>query len=122
MTTRDIQAQLQELYGVEVSPALISNVTKAVMEEVRQWQTRPLEPLYPIVYVDCLVVVTSLITYPAFHHKLSTPRSLLELCAGTSFPHHLSMRQTWSRKVTMRIPRASKTGPSDLFLDVPAFL
>jgi putative transposase len=56
MTTRDIQAQLQELYGVEVSPTLISNVTEAVMEEVRQWQNRPLEPVYPIVYVDCLVV------------------------------------------------------------------
>ncbi len=49
MTTRDIQAQLQELSGVEVSPALISNVTEAVMEEVRQWQTRPLEAIYPIV-------------------------------------------------------------------------
>ncbi len=56
MTTRDIQAQLQELYGVEVSPTLISHVTEAVMEEVRQWQNRPLEPVYPIVYVDCLVV------------------------------------------------------------------
>ena len=56
MTTRDIQAQLQELYGVEVSATLISNVTEAVMDEVRQWQTRPLAPLYPIVYVDCLVV------------------------------------------------------------------
>ena len=56
MTTRDIQAQLQELYGVEVSPTLISNVTEAVMDEVRQWQTRPLESVYPIVYVDCLVV------------------------------------------------------------------
>lgn len=53
MTTRDIQAQLQELYGVEVSPTLISNVTEAVMEEVRQWQTRPLEAIYPIVYLDC---------------------------------------------------------------------
>jgi putative transposase len=56
MTTRDIEAQLQELYGVEVSPTLISNVTEAIMDEVRQWQTRPLESLYPIVYVDCLVV------------------------------------------------------------------
>src|SRR5438128_5535361 len=55
MTTR-IQAQLQELYGVEVSATLISNVTEAVMDEVRQWQTRPLEQVYPIVYVDCLVV------------------------------------------------------------------
>ena len=56
MTTRDIQAQLQDLYGVEVSPTLISNVTDAVLDEVRQWQTRPLEALYPIVYFDCLVV------------------------------------------------------------------
>jgi putative transposase len=56
MTTRDMQAQLQELYGVEVSPTLISKVTEDVMDEVRQWQMRPLEPIYPIVYVDCLVV------------------------------------------------------------------
>lgn len=56
MTTRDIQAQVQELYGVEVSPTFVSNVTEAVMEEVHQWQNRPLDALYPIVYVDCLVV------------------------------------------------------------------
>ena len=55
MTIRDIQAQLQELYEVEVSPTFISNVTEEVMEEVRQWQNRPLEALYPILYVDCLV-------------------------------------------------------------------
>jgi putative transposase len=56
MTTRDIAAQLQELYGVEVSPTFISNVTDAILDEVRQWQMRPLEAIYPIVYVDCLVV------------------------------------------------------------------
>jgi putative transposase len=56
MTTRDIQGHLQELYGVEISPTLISNVTEAVMEEVRAWQTRPLESLYAIVYLDALVV------------------------------------------------------------------
>ncbi len=56
MTTRDIQAQLQELYSVEVSPTLSSNVTEAVMDEVRHWQMRPLESVYPIVYVDCLMV------------------------------------------------------------------
>jgi len=56
MTTGDIQAQLKELYSVEVSPGLISNVTEAVMEEVLQWQSRPLEAIYPIVYLDCLVV------------------------------------------------------------------
>jgi transposase-like protein len=56
MTVRDIQAQLQELYGVEVSPTLISNVTDAVMEEVKQWQARPIDLIYPIVWFDALVV------------------------------------------------------------------
>lgn len=56
MTTRDIQAQLLEMYGVEVSPTLISNVTDAVMDEVRLWQNRPLEAVYPIAYFDCLQV------------------------------------------------------------------
>lgn len=55
MSTRDIQAQLQELYGVELSPGLISNVTASVLEEVTAWQSRPLEAVYPIVYLDALV-------------------------------------------------------------------
>ena len=56
MTTREIQGHLQEIYGVEVSPSLISEVTDAVIEEVKSWQTRPLEPLYPILYLDALMV------------------------------------------------------------------
>lgn len=56
MSTREIQAHLEEIYGVEVSPTLISNVTEAVQDEVRAWQNRPLEPLYPIVYMDALYV------------------------------------------------------------------
>jgi putative transposase len=56
MTTREIQAHLEEMYGVEVSPGLISQVTDAVMEEVKAWQSRPLEPLYAIVYLDALYV------------------------------------------------------------------
>jgi putative transposase len=56
MTTREIQGHLEEIYGIEVSPALISNVTEAVVEEVKLWQGRPLEELYPIVYLDALMV------------------------------------------------------------------
>jgi putative transposase len=56
MTTRDIQSHLEEMYGVEVSPALISEVTDSIVEEVKAWQTRPLEPIYPIVYLDALMV------------------------------------------------------------------
>src|SRR5436190_2766204 len=56
MTTREIQAHLQEIYGVDVSPTLVSNVTEAVQDEVCGWQNRPLEPIYPIVYLDALYV------------------------------------------------------------------
>ena len=56
MTTRDIQAHFEESYGVEVSPTFISQVTNEVMDEVKQWQQRPLDALYPVVYLDCLVV------------------------------------------------------------------
>jgi putative transposase len=56
MTTRDIQAQLLDLYGVEVSPALISNVTEAVEQERQAWQNRSLDAVYPIVYMDAIVV------------------------------------------------------------------
>ena len=56
MTTREIQGHLEEIYGIEVSPTLISNVTDAVIEEVKLWQGRPLEELYPIVYLDALMV------------------------------------------------------------------
>jgi putative transposase len=56
MTTRDIQAHLKEIYSVDVSPDLISTVTDAVMDEVRAWQSRPLDALYPILYLDALQV------------------------------------------------------------------
>ena len=56
MTTREIQGHLEEMYQVEVSPTLISNVTEAVLEEVKAWQSRPLDAVYPIVYLDALVV------------------------------------------------------------------
>ena len=52
----EIQSHLEEMYQVEVSPALISNVTEAVIEEVKAWQSRPLDAVYPVVYLDALVV------------------------------------------------------------------
>jgi putative transposase len=56
MTTREIQGHLQQMYGVEVSPTLISTVTDAVLEEVKAWQNRPLEPIYGLVFLDALYV------------------------------------------------------------------
>jgi hypothetical protein len=66
MTTREIQGHLEEMYGIEVSPTLISNVTDAVVEEVKQWQNRPLEELYPILYLDALMVSITFISKCSF--------------------------------------------------------
>jgi putative transposase len=56
MSVREIQGHLEELYGTSVSPDLISRVTDGVIEEVKTWQNRPLDAVYPIVYLDALVV------------------------------------------------------------------
>jgi putative transposase len=56
MTTRDIRAHLREMYQVEVSPDLISRVTDAVVEELQDWQARPLDRVYPVVFIDALMV------------------------------------------------------------------
>src|SRR5690606_25651673 len=56
MTTREIVATFKEMYDADISPTLISKVTEAVIDKVDEWQSRPLEPVYPIVYLDCIVV------------------------------------------------------------------
>jgi putative transposase len=56
MTTRDIAETFKEMYGAEVSHTLISKVTEAVMDEVIAWQARPLDEIYPILYLDCIVI------------------------------------------------------------------
>jgi transposase-like protein len=56
MTDRDIKAHLEKIYNVEASPELISRVTDGVMEEAKEWQNRPLEKSYAIIYLDALRV------------------------------------------------------------------
>ena len=56
MTVREIQAFLAEMYGVDVSPDLISTVTDGIVGDVTAWQRRPLEPMYPVVFFDALRV------------------------------------------------------------------
>lgn len=56
MTTRDIQAHLQEIYGVEISADLVSRVTDTVINDVKEWQNRPLDEVYPILYLDATIV------------------------------------------------------------------
>lgn len=84
MTVREIQSHLEEIYGTEVSPTLISSVTDAVIEEVKAWQSRPLDALYPIVYLDCIHVkvrdngtVRAKAVYLALGIKLDGEKELL---------------------------------------------
>jgi transposase-like protein len=86
LTTRDIQGHLEELYGVEVSPTLISTITDAVLEDVRTWQSRPLDAVYPILYFDGLFVksrqegvVKSKAVYVALGVNLQGEKELLGL-------------------------------------------
>ncbi len=86
LTTREIQGHLEELYGTEVSPTLISTITDAVLDDVRLWQSRPLEGVYPILYFDCLFVksrhegaVKSKAVYVALGVNLQGEKELLGL-------------------------------------------
>ena len=56
MSTRDIVSTFEEMYGADVSPTLVSKVTERVLEHVLEWQSRPLDNVYPIIYLDCIVV------------------------------------------------------------------
>src|SRR6266850_7987350 len=89
MSTREIQGHLEEIYGVEISPSLISEVTDAVVEEVQQWQSRLLEPLYPIIYLDALYVkmrhegrVENRAVYVAVGMKMDGLKDVLGLWTG----------------------------------------
>lgn len=89
MTTREIQGHLKELYGTEVSPALISNVTDSVLKDVEAWQSRPLDSVYPIVYLDALQIkmrldglVQTRAVYLALGVNLEGRKELLGLWIG----------------------------------------
>ena len=84
MTMREIQANLLELYGLEVSPELISTITDAVLDEVAQWQSRPLERVYTVVFFDALMVkirdegtVKNKAVYLAIGHRCSGHKEVL---------------------------------------------
>ncbi len=102
MTTREIQGHLEEIYGVEVSPTLISNVTDAVLEEVRSWQARPLDRLYPILYMDALYMkiregghIENRAIYVAIGLNIEGHKEVLGLWAG-----HNEGAKFWLQVVT----------------------
>jgi transposase-like protein len=91
LTTRDIQGHLKEMYGVNVSPSLISAVTDSVMEDVAAWQSRPLDVVYPIVYLDALHIkvrenrhVQPCAVYVALGIGIDGKKDLLGLWIGES--------------------------------------
>jgi putative transposase len=88
MTPREIQGHLQEMYGVEVSPTLISEVTDAGMEEVKAWQSRPLEPLYPILYLDAL--------YVKMRHEGRVENRAVNVAIGVELNGHKDVLGLWT--------------------------
>ena len=91
MSTREIQGHLEEIYKIEVSATLISNVTEAVMEEVKAWQSRPLDSVYPIIYMDALMVkmretgqVRNKAIYVVIGVNMEGKKEVLGLWAGPS--------------------------------------
>ena len=114
MTQREIQGHLGEIYGVEISPSLISTVTDAVLDEVRAWQARPLDSVYPILYLDALRVkvksqgrVVNKAIYLAFGVNLHGLKEVLGMWAAES-----EGAKFWMQIVT----ELKNRGVSDIFI------
>jgi len=88
MTTREIEGHLKEIYGVEVSAGLISQVTEAVSEEVRTWQGRALEPIYGIVYLDAL--------YVKMRHEGRVENRAVYVAMGVDLEGHKEVLGLWT--------------------------
>ena len=86
-TTRDIQAQLQDLYGVEITAGLISEVTDTVLPELRQWQSRPLDAIYPILWLDALRVKV--------RHEGRVHNTAIHLVLGVNLEGHKELLGMW---------------------------
>jgi transposase-like protein len=86
-STRDIATTIEELYDVSISPTLISRVTERVMESVVEWQHRPLDPLYPILYLDCIVL--------KIRHNQRVINKSLYLALGVDIEGHKQLLGMW---------------------------
>lgn len=87
MSTRDIVDAFQEMYGAEVSAGLLSKVTNAVMEQVIEWQNRPLDAVYPIVYFDCIVL--------KIRHDKRVVNKSVYLALGVNLDGHKELLGLW---------------------------
>ncbi len=87
MSTRDIVEAFEEMYGVEVSAGLISKVTNTVMDKVVEWQNRPLDAVYPVIYLDCIVLKVR-------HEKRVINKSVY-LALGINIDGHKELLGIW---------------------------
>lgn len=87
MSTRDIVDTFQEMYGAEVSAGLVSKVTNAVMEQVVEWQNRPLDAVYPIVYLDCIML--------KIRHDKRVINKAVYLALGINLEGHKELLGIW---------------------------
>ncbi|VAX08504.1 Mobile element protein [hydrothermal vent metagenome] len=116
MSVREIRGHLEELYGVEVSPDLISRVTDEVMDEVRDWQTRPLDEVYPIIIFDALRV--------KIRDEGTVRNKAVYLALGFTMDGHkevlgLWIEQTEGAKFWLRVMNEIKNrGVNDVFIAV----
>src|SRR5579863_651678 len=116
MTVREIQSHLRELYGVGVSPDLISRVTDAVLEEVRDWQNRPLEAIYPVLFLDALQVR---IRDQGVVRNKAVYLALALDCDGNKHVLGLWIEQTEGAKFWLHVMNELKTrGVEDFFIAV----
>ncbi len=114
MTTREIQGHLQEIYGIEVSPASIANATEGVIEEFKQWQDRRLDEVYPIVYSDAVMVkvrdqghIQNMAVYVVLGVKLEGRKEVLGLWVA-----HTEESRFWQQVLT----DLKNRGVKDIFL------
>jgi putative transposase len=116
MTVREIQGHLRELYAVDVSPDLISRVTDAVLDEVREWQNRPLDAVYPVVFFDALRVKIrdeSVVKNKAVYLALALD------CEGHKHVLGLWIEQSEGAKFWLRVMNELKNrGISDILIAV----
>ena len=116
MTVREIRGHLQELYGVAVSPDLISRVTDAVLEEVREWQNRPLDAVYPVVFFDALRVK---IRDEGLVRNKAVYLALAITCQGEKEVLGLWIEQTEGAKFWLKVMNELKTrGVGDILIAV----
>lgn len=87
LSTRDIVESFREMYGAEISAGLVSQVTNAVLEQVREWQARPLDEVYPIVYLDCLVL--------KIRHDKRVIKKSIYLVLGVNLSGHKELLGMW---------------------------